>query len=269
MPADLRLPINPNHLNAQTTQLNSNRIAFMAELYVGLSGYSYKPWQGEDRFYPPDLKQKQFFNFYQKHYPAVEMDGTWYRMPGEKAVEGWDLQAEPSFRYTFKAHRNITHLGRLKVESIDSLKFMRKRLEPLEKKGLLGAIFFQLPPNFKRNDQRLREFCESLPQPFPYAMEFRNESWFVPEVESILAEHNVAWASWDTEDVPGQQRNSGNIIYSRMRRETYTDEQLGHWAKWFERALAAGKDCYVFFKHEDEGSPWIDADRLLRMMGKA
>jgi hypothetical protein len=25
----------------------------------------------------------------------------------------------------------------------------------------------------------------------------------------------------------------------------------------------AGKDCFVFLKHEDEGAPWIWADRLV------
>jgi uncharacterized protein YecE (DUF72 family) len=239
----------------------------MAKLYVGLSGYSYKPWQGDGRFYPADIKQKDFLRFYCEHYSAVEMDGTWYRMPSEAGVEGWLNGSPEHFKYTFKAHRNITHISRLKVDCLDNVKFFLKRLEPAEKAGKLGAVFFQLPPNFKRNDERLKEFLEVLPAGHPYAIEFRNETWFVPEVEQLLAHHGVTWVSWDTDDVPGQRRDTGPFIYARMRRESYTDEQLQSWVGWFNAALEKGKDCLVFFKHEDEGSPWIDADRLLKMMG--
>ncbi|HEY3779459.1 MAG TPA: DUF72 domain-containing protein [Fimbriimonadaceae bacterium] len=239
----------------------------MARLYLGLSGYSYKPWQGEGRFYPAELKQKQFLSYYAEHYPAVEMDGTWYRMPSEAGVQGW-IEGSPSdFKYTFKAHRSISHIQRLKAECLESVKFQLKRLEPMEKAGKMGALFVQLPPNFKRNDERLKEFVTSLPEGHPYAIEFRNEAWFVPEVEAILRDAGVTWVSWDTEEVAGQRRDTGSFIYSRMRRETYTDDQLKSWADYFQAAMDKGKDCYVFFKHEDEGSPWVDADRLKKIMG--
>jgi uncharacterized protein YecE (DUF72 family) len=237
----------------------------MAKLYVGLSGYSYKPWQGEGRFYPVELKQKEFLRYYCEHYPAVEMDGTWYRMPSENAVTGWLEGSPDEFKYTFKAHRDVSHIKRLKPECLGSMKFMVERLAPIEKAGKLAAVFVQLAPNFKRNDDRLREFLAGLPAGHPYAMEFRNETWFVPEVEAILKEHNVTWVSWDTEEVAGQRRDTGAFIYARMRREGYTDKQLEDWAGWFRAALEKGKDCYVFFKHEDEGSPWLDADRLIKM----
>jgi uncharacterized protein YecE (DUF72 family) len=200
----------------------------MAQLYLGLSGYSYKPWQGEGRFYPPELKQKDFLRYYCEHYPAVEMDGTWYRMPSESAVQVWLNGSPDSFRYTFKAHRDITHIGRLKADKLPSLKFMVERLEPLKKAGKLAAVFMQLPPNFKKNEDRL---------------------------------------GWDTDEVAGQRRDTGAFLYTRMRREAYTDEQLADWAAWFQAGIDRGKDCYVFFKHEDEGSPWIDAERLRKIMG--
>jgi len=237
----------------------------MAKLYVGLSGYSYKPWQGEDRFYPTDLKQKDFLKFYCEHYNAVEMDGTWYRMPSEAAVQGWIAGTPDDFKFTFKAHRSISHIQRLKLESIDSVKFQAGRLKPVRDAGKLASIFVQLAPNFKRNDERLEAFLAALPTDFPWAMEFRNETWFVPEVEELLRKYNVSWVSWDTDETPGQRRDSGSFIYSRMRREGYTDEQMHSWEEWFKANMAKGKDCFVFFKHEDEGSPWIDADRMLKL----
>jgi len=235
-------------------------------LYVGLSGYSYKEWKGEGRFYPEDLKQKDFFKYYCEHYNAVEMDGTWYRMPTENGVQTWLNTAPDDFKYTFKAHRNVSHKARLKPESISSMKFMLNRLAPIEKAGKLACVFVQLPPTFKRNDERLREFFSTVEQGHPYAIEFRNETWFVPEVEEILKEFNVSWVSWDTEEVAGQRRDTGPFLYARMRQQDYTDDLLRSWADWFKQGIANGKDVYVFFKHEDLGQPWVFADRLLYMM---
>ena len=236
------------------------------KLYVGLSGYSYKPWQGEGRFYPAELKQREFLWFYSQHYNAVEMDGTWYRMPSEKAVEDWIAGAPEGFKYTFKAHRSITHIKRLNEESFDSITFMKGRVEPVLKAGKLGTIFFQCPPSFKRNDKRLLTLLEWLPKDHPWAIEFRNTSWNVPEVEEMLRAHNVAWVAWDTDEEHGQRRDTGPFYYARLRRENYSDEELAGWADWFRGILEKGKDCYVFIKHEDEGSPWVDANRLLAMM---
>ena len=78
----------------------------MAHLYVGLSGYSYKPWQGADRFYPETLKPKDFLAYYATRYRAVELDGTWYRMPSEQAVRAWAEQTPPNFIFAPKAHRH-------------------------------------------------------------------------------------------------------------------------------------------------------------------
>lgn len=240
--------------------------AWVAHCYVGLSGYSYKPWQGEGRFYPIDLKQKDFLKFYCEHYDSVEMDGTWYRMPAENAVQQWIAGTPKDFKFTFKIHRNVSHVQRLKEECLDNVTFFCGRVKPVLDAGKLASIFVQLPPNFKRNDERLEAFLSKLPKEMPWAVEFRNETWHTAEVEEIMRRHGVAWVSWDTDEAAGERRDTGPFIYSRMRRSAYTDEQLESWVAWFRQAMDAGKNCYVFFKHEDEGSPWIDADRLLKLM---
>jgi uncharacterized protein YecE (DUF72 family) len=242
----------------------------MGLIHIGLSGYSYKPWQGEDRFYPVGLKQSEFLTFYQTRYESVEMDGTWYRMPSEKAVEEWNAKASDSFRYSFKLHRDITHMKRLKLESIDSVKFMLKRLGPLAASGKLGPFLIQLAPNFKRNDERLAEFLDALPteiegvpalpEPLEWAVEFRNESWHDAAVEEILRSHNVAWVAADTDEAAAQRRDTGPCHYIRLRRLAYSEEQLSEWAKYFK---STGKRCYVYCKHEDDGHPWVWADYLL------
>ncbi len=235
----------------------------MSRLYVGLSGFSYKPWQGEDRFYPPVLKASQYFDYYASRFRSVEMDGTWYKMPSEKGVADWVDQAPAHFLYTFKAHRKVSHMARLKVEGIDPLAFMIKRLQPAIDAGVVGCVYIQLPPNLKRTDDRLEQFLPLLPVGPRYGIEFRHESWDTDEVAEVMRARDVAFVASDTDDRRGVRRDTGSFLYTRMRRESYSDAELDSWAEWFRSGLDQNKDVFVFFKHEDDGAPWLDADRLL------
>ena len=230
-------------------------------VHVGLSGFSYKPWQGEGRFYPKELKAKDFLRFYSERYDAVEMDGTWYRMPTEAGVTGWKEATPTQFTFCCKVHRDISHMRRLKPEAQESLKFMQGRLKPLADVDKLGPFLVQLPPNMKRNDERLAEFLAASPMGFRYALEFRHESWNAPEVEAILGQYNAAWVAAQTDEAEAQKRDTADFAYARLRKSEYDRGELADWAAYF-RSL--GKPTYVFLKHEDEGSPWLFADELLR-----
>lgn len=228
--------------------------------FIGLSGFSYKPWQGEGRFYPAEIKPKDFLGYYAGRYPAVEMDGTWYRMPTEAAVQGWLANTPAGFRFCCKVHRDISHMRRLKLESIESLKFMQSRLKPLANSGKLGPFLVQLPPNMKRNDERLHEFLEAAPREFRYAFEFRNDTWHCAEVEEILRSNGAAWVAAETDEAEALRKDTTDFAYVRLRKCEYADKELKSWAEYF---LSLAKPCYIFLKHEDEGSPWIFADKLI------
>lgn len=228
---------------------------------VGLSGYSYKPWQGEDRFYPVELKQREFLSFYAGRYDIVEMDGSWYRMPATAQVEAWNLGTPPGFSFCFKAHRQVTHMARLKEEALEPLQFMMRRLEPM--KDRLGPVLLQLPPNLKRDDERLKGFLGKLSEATyhrRWAVEFRNDSWNDAAVEQILRDHDVAWVASDTDDVDAVRRDTASFIYARLRKTDYDESALDGRKRYFE---AAGKPSFVFCKHEDDGAPWVWADYLL------
>jgi uncharacterized protein YecE (DUF72 family) len=229
-------------------------------VHVGLSGFSYKPWQGEGRFYPKELKSKDFLKYYAERYDAVEMDGTWYRMPTESAVAGWKEATPESFSFCCKVHRDISHMRRLKPEAQESLKFMQDRLKPLAGASKLGPFLVQLPPNMKRNDERLADFLDASPKDFRYAIEFRNETWHAPEVEAILRRHNAAWVAAQTDEADAQKRDTADFAYTRLRKSEYDADELKDWAGYLK---SLGKPTYVFLKHEDEGSPWLFADELL------
>jgi uncharacterized protein YecE (DUF72 family) len=234
----------------------------MAQAHIGLSGYSYKPWQGADRFYPPTLKQAEFLGYYASRYDTVELDGVWYRLPSEKAVADWLLSTPPHFLFAPKVHRQITHRARLKPECYDFVQVMLNRLKPLASAERLGPLLIQLPPNMKRDDGRLSAFLEHLPTSIRWAIEFRHDSWHHEDVETLLRRFNVSWVAAETDANPAECRDTADFWYVRLRRSVYDDALLEHWAGRIRKLVEDGKSCFVYCKHEDEGSPWIWADRL-------
>ena len=241
----------------------------MARAHIGLSGYSYKPWQGPDRFYPPELKQAAFLGYYATRYDTVELDGLWYRLPTEKAVADWLASTPSPFFFAPKVHRQITHRFRLKPECYDFVQVMLNRLKPLATANRLGPLLIQLPPNMKRDDDRLAAFLEQLPANRRWAVEFRHDSWHDDAIESLLRRFNVSWAAVDTDERPAECRDTADFWYVRLRRSAYDERDLEQWADKFRNMVGEGKSCFVYCKHEDEGSPWIWADKLVKFVPSA
>ena len=235
-------------------------------IHIGLSGYSYKPWQGAGRFYPEKLKSAEFLRYYAGRFNTVELDGVWYRLPTEQTVQGWLEQTSSSFIFSPKAHRQITHMHRLRPDALPFVQMMLDRLAPLLKQKRLGPVLLQLPPNFRRDDDRLNAFLEQVPRTMRWAIEFRHESWRAQEVEKLLVHHGVSWVAADTDESPAQLHDTAEFWYVRLRRSEYTEATLLEWAARFTDMARRGKECFIYCKHEDEGSPWLWANRLRKLI---
>ena len=217
------------------------------KLWVGTSGYSYKPWVG--KFYPERLAAKEMLRFYAARLPAVEINNTFYRLPKESVLQSWAEQVPAEFRFVVKASQRITHVKRLK-DAASETEYLFRVATALGPN--LGAMLFQLPPNLRKDMERLKSFLSLLPKDRAASFEFRHPSWFDDEVFACLREYNCALCMAETE-----QSEVSNLIptatwgYVRLRRPDYSREDLLHWK---ERILSQQWDhAYIFFKHEDEG----------------
>jgi uncharacterized protein YecE (DUF72 family) len=197
------------------------------------------------------------------------MDGLWYRMPTTQAVQSWLEATPPHFVFVPKAHRQITHIHRLKPDADRSVGVMLERLAPLTRSGRLGPVLLQLPPNLTRDDARLGRLLDALPKTARWAVEFRHASWHAPAVESALRGRGVARVAAETDEIAAERRETADFWYARLRRSGYDEATLAGWARFFRDGAERGKDCFVFFKHEDEGAPWESADRLRRLIASA
>ncbi|MGE5816844.1 MAG: DUF72 domain-containing protein [Deltaproteobacteria bacterium] len=217
------------------------------KVWVGTSGYSYKEWLGN--FYPEDLSPKEMLRSYASRLPAVEINNTFYRLPKESVLASWAEQVPAEFRFVLKAAQKITHVKRLKDAGAE-VEYLFRVAGALGQH--LGAILFQLPPNLRKDVERLERFLTLVPDGRAVAFEFRHPSWFDDEVLALLRARNCALCLADTDETQNPDLTpTATWGYMRLRRSDYSHDDL---LKWRERILAQNWDhAFVFFKHEDEG----------------
>ena len=216
-------------------------------LYIGTSGFGYKEWKG--KFFPPDIKPAEMLRFYAERFNAVEINNTFYRMPKKELLEGWLKEAPSTFTFGLKAPQKITHIRRLK-DAQQELAYFLEVASVLKQQ--LGPLLFQLPPNFKKEADRLRSFLELLPSSQRVAFEFRHESWFDEEIFAALKERNAALCIAESEDPPQTPfQPTADWGYFRLRRLDYTDADLKSWHAKIQKQKT-WSDTYVFFKHEEQ-----------------
>jgi uncharacterized protein YecE (DUF72 family) len=227
---------------------------------VGTSGYSYKEWKGS--FYPEDLPASDMLRFYAARLPTVEINNTFYRMPRAEMLAKWAEQVPDGFRFALKATQRITHQKRLK-EAADSVDYFFGAARTLGDR--LGPVLFQLPPNFKKDVPRLKDFLAQLPPASQCAFEFRHETWFDDETFEALRSAGCALCHAEDEDLATPDVATTGWGYLRLRRQDYGPEDLGVWAKRI--AQEPWGEAYVFFKHEESGRGASLAQELTKILG--
>jgi uncharacterized protein YecE (DUF72 family) len=194
------------------------------------------------------MKADEMLPFYSARLPTVEINNTFYRFPRANVMESWRDTAPEGFRFAIKAPRRITHIGRLKPESVaESMQFLYGNLTPLAAKR--GPVLFQCPPTMKKDLERLNGFLALLPGNHAAAFEFRNDSWFSDDVYDALKSAGAALALSEREDnAPPPLVETAPWGYLRLRLEEYSDADLAQWAR---RIQATGwTEAFVYFMHE-------------------
>jgi uncharacterized protein YecE (DUF72 family) len=232
-------------------------------ILVGTSGYNYPEWKGS--FYPADLPATKFLPYCAGRFPTVEINYTFYRMPTPKLIAGWRAQVPPEFRFTLKAPKRITHDRRLRAADVQ---------EPLqgfitaaaELGPQLGALLFQLPPNFKKDLVVLNEFLALLPPKLTAAFEFRHESWMDEHVFDLLRSRNIALCIADSETRETPLVMTAGYAYLRLRDEGYEDADIAQWTATARSLGEKASDVFVYFKHEDEGKGAAFGQQMMRLL---
>jgi uncharacterized protein YecE (DUF72 family) len=217
-------------------------------VHVGTSGYNYPEWKGP--FYPPKLAAAKMLPYYAARLSTVEINYTFYRMPNAKTVTAWSDATPADFTFVLKAPKRLTH--ELRLQYVDKpLAYFCEMAQGLGSK--LGPLLFQLPPNFKKAPDRLRELLPLIPRGLRCAFEFRHPSWFADDVYELLRSGNAALCVADTDEATTPLVRTADFGYFRLRDEGYTKGALATWASTVRDLGSAWHEAFVFFKHESAG----------------
>ncbi len=232
----------------------------MPQLFAGTSGFAYPQWK--PRFYPEKLPQKRFLEHYATRLNAVEINYTFRHMPNETTLASWAAATPAGFRFALKANQRITHFQKLK-DAAESTSFFLGALEPLRAADRLGPVLFQLPPYLRSDAQLLRDYLALLPRDLQAAFEFRHESWLSDEIYGILAERNVCLCLAESDRLTVPEVITADFVYFRLRKPEYTPAEVAAARVRALELVAAGKDTFVFFKHEETPDGALCAEQLL------
>jgi len=240
----------------------------VARAYVGTSGWAYASWK--PLFYPPDVKTAGLLAHYATRLPTTEVNYTFRHLPTEKTAAGWLAATPADFVFALKASERITHMDRLRHPA-DTLPLFFERAQLLGSRR--GPVLFQTPPTLQRNDDLLAGFLAALPSGQRCAFEVRHASWYVPETYELLATRGVALVHDDGEGhAPSPLETVGAtapFAYLRLRSEVpYDDEALRRWATVVAEQARAGRDAYVYLRHDDDGQMGVAAVRLRLLLAE-
>jgi uncharacterized protein YecE (DUF72 family) len=231
---------------------------------IGCSGWNYPHWR--QIFYPRGLPASRWLEHYAAIFDTVEVNSTFYRLPTRKATARWADATPAGFLFAIKASRYLTHVKRLR-EVADGWSKLIERIAPILDAGKLGPVLWQLPERFHREEERLVATLEALPAG-RHAFEFRHASWFTPEVEQILRDHDAALVIGDHPERPFQTHTwTTDWTFVRFHQGTssdgeYTDREIEVWAQRIRGWLDAG-DVYAYF-NDDWAGHALEEARLLR-----
>jgi uncharacterized protein YecE (DUF72 family) len=241
----------------------------MSQLRIGCSGWTYKDWKG--RFYPDKTPDRLRLEYYATRFDTAEINASFYRLPSDSMVESWARRAPAGFVFAWKVSRFITHNKKLK-DCAESVDLVFGRMAPLGEK--LGPALIQLPPQLRRNDERLAAFLDLLP-PGRRTVEFRHASWYAPEVFRLLAERDVALCISDHHSAPSPWEVTASWVYVRGHGPggrywgRYPADELAAWAARIADWNASGLDVYAYFDNDVKSAAPFDARALKALTAAA
>jgi uncharacterized protein YecE (DUF72 family) len=260
------------------------------KIRIGACAWTFEDWRRS--FYPLDLPESQWLEFYANYFPSVEVDSTFYGAPAEATIRRWIEITPATFRFTCKLPREITHACRLR-DCTAELNLFLQAVEPLAPK--LGVILIQLLPSFTPKDGKaaLRKFLQQLPRDFRFAVEFRHAGWHRPQIIRLLEKHRTCWVWADT--TPLNERNlapfeflprTTDFLYLRLLGDYATkynvdgnqlhryekllwkrEAALESWSLKIERRLPEVRSVWAFVSNHFEGFAPETCRRLAERLG--
>lgn len=258
-------------------------------IQVGTSGFSYKDWRGV--FYPDGMADGDLLAYYATRFSAVELNFTYYQMPGIRSIEGLCRKTPDAFTFCVKAHSSMTHKP---ADDESQLKQDFDRfcaaMQPMVDQGKLGCILCQFPWGFKRtakNEAYIRNLPERL-LGWPTVVEFRNIEWVSDDVFDMLRAAGLGFCCVDEPRLRGlfpplavytstpayvrfHGRNASawwnHTDASERYNYLYAQGELLEWVPKIRGLAAKAKQTFVFFNNCHAGQAATNAEMMQSLLG--
>ena len=238
------------------------------ELFIGTSGWSYQDWR--KKFYPPEIPQSHWLEFYSNHFKTVEINATFYRSFPNETYEKWYQSVPSDFHFVIKISRYITHRKHL-IDIEDSVRQAEESALLLKDK--LGLMLLQLPPAMPYNLDRLQAALSAFKNPSKVVIEFRNTNWLTAEAKKIMRDYKAIFCNIDSPHLQVQTSLTSQIAYIRLHGHTkmynynYTHLQLEEIGENAEKLVRSGaKQVYIFFNNDYHANAIRNAKVLIELL---
>jgi uncharacterized protein YecE (DUF72 family) len=124
---------------------------FTPSIRIGCSGWQYRHWRGD--FYPSDLSQIAWLEYYAGRFDTVEINNSFYRLPDATTFAAWHRRVPPHFLFSVKASRYLTHMKKLKDPDDRGVRRSLRGLDHCQVRSIVLSVF------------RRQRICTRLPTP--------------------------------------------------------------------------------------------------------
>lgn len=254
-------------------------------IFIGTSGYDYPEWKGI--FYPETLKRADFLSYYATQFNALELNGTYYKMPSSQQMHNMITRTGSKVKFSVKAFNGLTH-------NPDTSQYQplinefKKALEPMLTENLLLCTLLQFPESF-HYEKPQRIYMDKLIKEFtgiPAVIEMRNAKWQNDQVYNALRQRQTGWCITDNPNLKNLMQLdyiiTSPIAYLRFHGRNaqmwyngdnttrydylYTDAELQTFIDPIKYLLQHTRIVQIFFNNHAKSQATINAKKLEFML---
>jgi uncharacterized protein YecE (DUF72 family) len=279
----------PRHASKRKKEVrlwNPGDAASKKPVRIGTCGYSFRDWVGP--FYPPGTPPSAMLPYYAARFPAVEVNVTYYRLPGPRVFEQIERKTPDGFEFFVKLQADLTHKRDRDPLHVEAF---LEAVAPLQRAGKLQGALAQFPWSFRSNREN-RDYLRWLGRaytPRPLVIEFRHKSWDDEETYRLLSDEGLTFCCVDEPKLPGLfpgvVKLTGNTGYVRLHGRNseswwggqgserynylYSQEELQEWVDKVRELASQAPVTYVFFNNCHAGRAAHNARTMGELLGLA
>lgn len=239
----------------------------MIQWHVGCSGFHYKGWK--EIFYPKEVPQRKWFEYYCEHFKTLELNVTFYRFPQISMLQSWYQRSPGDFSFSVKAPRLITHYK--KMNDCEKLLNDFYRTVEVGLKEKTGCTLFQFPPKYNYSEERLEKIIDNLNPAFANVVEFRHESWWTKMVFEELGKNRISFSGMSHPLLPETIVTNTPLFYYRLHgvpqlyQSPYSIEYLKKFIKKV-KACDQIKSAFIYFNNDIGGNAIKNAKEMKSLL---